>query len=150
MVKVIQLAADITKFLQTSKTRPNFKKAEKKRNVTNTGGIRPYFGSIPDYSSNANGLALTGVSLNGPADKAGLKAKDVVTTINEYKIGGIEDFDSALRKFKAGDKVKVYVPSPLSAATGPPAGSQPHHGPVKRTSEPPVLPQTSVVMIKSD
>ena len=109
MVKVIQLAADITKFLQTSETRPNFKKAEKKRNVTNTGGIRPYFGSIPDYASNANGLALTGVSLNGPADKAGLKAKDVVTTINEYKIGGIEDFDSALRKFKAGDKVKVTI-----------------------------------------
>ena len=49
----------------------------------------------------------------------------------------------------AGEKVNVYVPSPLSAATGPAAGSQPHHGPVNLTSEPPAFPQTSVVITKS-
>jgi S1-C subfamily serine protease len=73
-------------------------------------GDRPYFGSIPDYSQeDAGGLALTGVVENGPAAKAGLQAGDVITQFGESKITGIEDFDSALRKFKPGDKVKMKV-----------------------------------------
>ena len=109
MAKVVQFGAEITMHLQTTETRPNFKKAEKKRNVANTGGVRPYFGSIPDYADSVEGLPLNGVSANGPADKAGIKQKDIIIGINEYKIGGIEDFDSALRKFKAGDKISVTV-----------------------------------------
>ena len=34
----------------------------------------------------------------------------------------------------AGSKITVQLPSPLSVATGPPAGSQPQKGPVIRTS----------------
>ena len=34
----------------------------------------------------------------------------------------------------AGSSVTVQVPSPLSAATGPPFGSQLHQGPVRRTA----------------
>lgn len=109
MARIVEFGADVVVHLQTTEERPNFKKSEKKRNVANTGGERPYFGSIPDYADNADGLALTGVSANGPADKAGIKPKDIVVGINDYKIGGIEDFDSALRKFKAGDKVKVTI-----------------------------------------
>ena len=109
MAKVVRFGASITKELQTSDDRPNFQKAEKKRNVANTGGVRPYFGSIPDYADSVEGLPLTGVSTNGPADIAGIKPKDIIVGINDYKIGGIEDFDSALRKFKAGDKIKVTV-----------------------------------------
>ena len=109
IAKIVEYGADIAKHIQTMPVRPGFSKAEKKRNVANTGGVRPYFGSIPDYADNADGLALTGVSLNGPADKAGIKPKDIIVGIEKYKIGGIEDFDSALRKFKAGDKVKGVV-----------------------------------------
>ena len=109
IAKIVEYGADIAKHIQTMPVRPRFSKAEKKRNVANTGGVRPYFGSIPDYADNADGLALTGVSLNGPAEKAGIKPKDIIVGIEKYKIGGIEDFDSALRKFKAGDKVKVVV-----------------------------------------
>ena len=109
IAKIVEYGADIARHIQTMPVRPGFSKAEKKRNVANTGGVRPYFGSIPDYADNADGLALTGVSLNGPAEKAGIKPKDIIVGIEKYKIGGIEDFDSALRKFKAGDKVKVVV-----------------------------------------
>lgn len=109
MDRVTTLTTEIIVNLAQADERPNFKKAEKKRNVENTGGDRPYFGSIPDYSDNTDGLPLTGVAANGPADKAGIKPKDVVIELGKYKIGGIEDFDSALRKFKAGDKVPVKV-----------------------------------------
>ena len=107
--RITALTTEIISSIALADERPNFKKAEKKRNVANTGGDRPYFGSIPDYSDSSDGLPLTGVSTNGPASKAGIKAKDVVIGLGKYKIGGIEDFDSALRKFKAGDKVPVKV-----------------------------------------
>ena len=49
----------------------------------------------------------------------------------------------------AGENVNVYVPSILSTAVGPAAGSQPQNGPVILTSDPPVFPHTSVVITKS-
>ncbi len=49
----------------------------------------------------------------------------------------------------AGDNVNVYVPSPLSTAVGPANGSQFQNGPVILTTDPPVFPHTSVVIIKS-
>ena len=47
----------------------------------------------------------------------------------------------------AGSKVKVQEPSPLSEATGPAAGSQPHHGPVNATDV--ALEQTVVVIVRT-
>tara|TARA_Y100001934_G_C12372925_1_gene787493 strand:- start:702 stop:2744 length:2043 start_codon:yes stop_codon:yes gene_type:complete len=109
MARIIHLGAQITRHVQTMEQRPNFKKAEKQRNVADTGGDRPYFGSIPDYADNVDGLPLSGVSTNGPAALAGIKPKDVIVKVNDYKIGGIEDFDNALRKFKGGAKVNVTL-----------------------------------------
>jgi len=109
MRRITALTTEIIVAIAQADERPNFKKSEKKRNVENTGGDRPYFGSIPDYSDSADGLPLTGVAKNGPAEKAGLKPKDIVIGLGKYKIGGIEDFDSALRKFNAGDQVPVKV-----------------------------------------
>lgn len=73
------------------------------------GGDRPYFGSIPDFSQDQPGYALTGVTKDSPAEKAGLKGGDIIIRLGESKIGNLEDFDSALRKFKAGDKAPVVV-----------------------------------------
>lgn len=109
MDRVTALTTEIIVSIAQADERPNFKKSEKKRNVEDTGGDRPYFGSIPDYSDSTDGLPLTGVAKNGPAEQAGIKPKDVVIGLGKYKIGGIEDFDSALRKFKAGDKVPVKI-----------------------------------------
>jgi S1-C subfamily serine protease len=38
-----------------------------------------------------------------------MKAGDIIIQFGESKIGNLEDFDSALRKYKAGDKVPVTV-----------------------------------------
>ena len=53
--------------------------------------------------------ALTGVTKGGPAERGGIKAGDIIVEFGESKIGNLEDFDSALRKYKAGDKVPVVV-----------------------------------------
>ena len=73
------------------------------------GGDRPYFGSIPDFAQDAPGYAITGVTKDGPAERGGLKGGDVIVQFGDSRIGNLEDFDSALRKFKAGDKVPIVV-----------------------------------------
>ena len=73
------------------------------------GGTRPYFGSIPDFGRETAGYALMDVKQGGPADRAGIRSGDVVIQFGKSKIGGLEDFDSALRNYKSGDKVPVVV-----------------------------------------
>jgi membrane-associated protease RseP (regulator of RpoE activity) len=72
-------------------------------------GNRPYFGSIPEFGKEAEGYALQGVVSGGPAEKAGLKAGDVIVQLNSDRIGGLDDFDLALRKYSAGEQIEVTV-----------------------------------------
>jgi S1-C subfamily serine protease len=44
-----------------------------------------------------------------PAEKGGLLAGDIIIGVAENKIGNLDDFDSALRKFKGGDTVEITV-----------------------------------------
>ena len=111
LVRVAEMVADVAVAVAEMPARPSYREVKSTSHGTGTGsgGSRPYFGSIPDYSGDQPGLALSGVSKDGPADKAGLKAGDVIIKLGDSKVGNIDDFDGALRKFKAGDKVIVVV-----------------------------------------
>jgi S1-C subfamily serine protease len=73
------------------------------------GGDRPYFGSIPDFAQEQPGYGLMGVTKGSPAEKAGIRGGDVMVRFGESRIGNLADFDSALRKYKSGDKVPVVL-----------------------------------------
>ncbi len=81
----------------------------KERAVINRGGRRPYFGSIPDFGTEAKGYAISGVAPGSPAAKGGLKGDDIIIRVGESKIGSLEDFDLVLRKFAPGDDIDVTV-----------------------------------------
>ena len=70
---------------------------------------RPYFGSIPDFGVQGKGYAISGVAPGSPADEGGLEGGDAIVQLGPHRIGGLEDFDLALRKFAAGDAVAVVV-----------------------------------------
>lgn len=72
-------------------------------------GSRPYFGSIPDFSSNATGYSISGVAPGSPAEKGGLQGGDVIIKLGDSKVGSLDDFDLALRNFKPGEQVSVTV-----------------------------------------
>lgn len=107
MREVEQFVADAAVAIAAAEQRPLYK--ETKSPAQGKGGDRPYFGSIPDFSQDQPGYALTGVTKDGPADKAGLRGGDIIIKLGDSRIGNLEDFDSALRKHKAGDKVPVVV-----------------------------------------
>jgi hypothetical protein len=70
---------------------------------------RPYFGSIPDFANNSGGYAISGTGPGSPAADAGMQPGDVIIQLGEFKVGNLEDFDGALRKHEAGDRVPVVV-----------------------------------------
>lgn len=107
MRRVADMVADVALALARADERPHYQTTKAK--PQGRGGDRPYFGSIPDFASEEPGYHLGGVSPDSPAEKGGLKAGDAIIKLGEYKISNLEDFDGALRKYKAGDKVPVVV-----------------------------------------
>ncbi len=73
-----------------------------------SGGYGPYFGSIPDFAeAGVEGVRLSGVRVGSPAEKAGLRAGDVIVRFGGVTIRNLYDLTYALRSKRAGDKVEV-------------------------------------------
>ncbi len=66
-------------------------------------------GIMPDYTYSSGGVRVDGVSEGRAAQKAGLKAGDIVTQLGDYKVSSVESYMQALSKFKKGDSTKVVV-----------------------------------------
>ena len=72
-------------------------------------GYGPYLGTIPDMTPRDFGLRLTGVREGSPAEKAGLRAGDVVVEFAGREVTDIYAYTYALRESKAGDEVVIVV-----------------------------------------
>jgi hypothetical protein len=64
-------------------------------------------GIMPDYTFAGTGVRADGVSDGRPAQKAGLKAGDVIIQLGENNVTSLENYMQALGKFKKGDQTKV-------------------------------------------
>jgi hypothetical protein len=109
MRQVAGLVTDVALALAEADSRPTYQETKRPAMAGGGGGDRPYFGSIPDFAPTEPGYGISGVTSGSPADKGGLKAGDIIIKLGESRIGNLEDFDSALRKHKGGDKVPVIV-----------------------------------------
>jgi S1-C subfamily serine protease len=107
MVRITQLVADVVRELATAPERPAYIEVASK--MFARGGDRPYFGSIPDFGKPGKGYAITGVTKDSPAARGGLQGGDVIVRLGDSAVAGLEDFDSALRKHKAGETIPVVV-----------------------------------------
>ncbi len=110
MRRVVDYLVHLVQEIDSSETPPHYLEVKKIEHIGSGDGERPYLGSIPDYADEgAEGLKIMGVQPEGPAAKAGIEAGDLIIGFGESKITGIEDYDSALRKYKPGDRVKVKL-----------------------------------------
>jgi hypothetical protein len=108
MYRVVDLLEDIIVATAETKERPQYAAVKGRANIQRSGS-RPYFGSIPDFSSEKEGYSISGVGPGSPAEKGGLKGGDSIIEFGKNKITDLSDFDLALRKFSSGDVVEVTV-----------------------------------------
>jgi C-terminal processing protease CtpA/Prc len=86
--------------------------------------LAPYF-----KVEEKGGVLVVEVSRNTPAEKAGLKAGDVITRVGDEKITDADDLVQALRDYEAGDKVSIqYVRQGKNATTQAELEESDNHG----------------------
>lgn len=107
LVRLADLVTDVIRELATAPGRPAYIEVASPQFAR--GGDRPYFGSIPDFGKPGGGYAISGVAKDSPAARGGLAGGDLIVRLGESAITNLEDFDSALRKYKAGETVPVVV-----------------------------------------
>ncbi len=74
-----------------------------------TSGYGAYLGTIPDMSGTPGGVLLSGVRAGSPADKAGLRAGDIITRIGPHLVPDLQGMTDALRSYRAGDDADILV-----------------------------------------
>jgi Zn-dependent M28 family amino/carboxypeptidase len=108
--RVAKFALTLTKDLASAPSRPDYVKVERSdRESGARDALRVYLGTIPDYATEVQGVKLTGTRGGSPADKAGLKAGDIIVEFGGQKIANIYDYTYALDAAKIGQPVKVVV-----------------------------------------
>ena len=73
------------------------------------GGYGAYLGTVPDMTGGVQGVRLSGVREESPADLAGLMAGDVIVRIGETDVPDLQGMTDALRLHKPGDEVDIVV-----------------------------------------
>jgi len=89
-----------------SKSKLPFTKTRETQTTT-TARFSVTMGIMPDYTFSGAGVRVDGVSDGRPAQKAGLKAGDIILSIGDYKITSMESYMQTLGKFKKDDKTTV-------------------------------------------
>ncbi|MCC7010127.1 MAG: M20/M25/M40 family metallo-hydrolase [Acidobacteria bacterium] len=74
-----------------------------------SGTAAAYLGTVPDFTPVDRGVKLSGVTAGSPADKATLKAGDIVIGIGTHDVPDLQGMTDALRAYKPGDTVTVKV-----------------------------------------
>lgn len=74
-----------------------------------SSGFSVYLGTIPDYAAEVEGVKLSGVRADGPADKAGIKGGDIIVGLAGKTIGNIYDYTYALGDLVPDVEVDMIV-----------------------------------------
>ena len=113
---VADLALALARQLANREQRPPFvetiqqeKDPHSSGNVGAVSGYGPYFGSVPDFANEGQGVKFAEVRAGSPAAKAGLRGGDVMIAFAGMPIKTLYDFTFALREKKPGDRVDVVV-----------------------------------------
>ena len=112
---VADLALAVAQRLANRAERPEFVETVQQQdphssgNVGAVSGYGPYFGSVPDFANEGQGVKFAEVRAGSPAAKAGLRGGDVMIAFAGMPIKTLYDFTFALREKKPGDRVDVVV-----------------------------------------
>ena len=97
--QVITRTNDVGQKLAFTKTRET--------QTTTSARFSVSLGVMPDYTYTGTGVRIDGVSEGRAAQKAGMKAGDIIVQLGEHNVSSVENYMQALSKFKKGDATRV-------------------------------------------
>lgn len=108
--RIVQFVQRVIRSIDALPARPQFTKVEEPERRQMRGGFRVYLGTIPDYAeTDIEGMKLSGVRKGGPAEKAGLKAGDIIIKFGDREIKNVYDYTYALQDARPGQEVDIVV-----------------------------------------
>ncbi len=108
MEKVLHMVAAIVEQIANLPERPPYQQAPQPAERP-APAMRVAVGIVPDYAWDGEGVRLLGVREGSPADKAGLKAGDIIVEVAGKPIRNIYDYMDALSNAKPGEPVPFVV-----------------------------------------
>jgi len=111
MARVVALAERVTRDIADRAQPLTFVRAAAAAPTTSTrDATTAYLGSIPDMgATEVAGVRLTGVRADSPADKAGMKAGDIIVQFDGKPVKDLYAYTDALYAHQPGDAVDVVV-----------------------------------------
>ena len=109
--RVVGLAERVVRAIADRDARLTPVRVSRPAPVATAGRARDvYLGSIPDMSApETPGVRLTGVRADSPADRAGLKAGDIIVEFDGKTVKDLYGYTDALQARKPGDTVQIVV-----------------------------------------
>jgi hypothetical protein len=71
--------------------------------------LRAYLGTVPDYATSTEGMALATVVAGGPAARAGLRGGDVVVELGGRPVRNVYDYTFAIEALRPGQPVVIVI-----------------------------------------
>ena len=110
--KVARLVTGVAEQIANKQTMLTLVKGAGKPPAPVAGSSRGYgaaLGTIPDFSPVAKGVKISGVREGSAAQKAGMRAGDIIIRFDDTEIADLQAMTDGLRARKPGDAVKVTV-----------------------------------------
>jgi hypothetical protein len=108
MARVVGFTTELTRAVADLPQRPTFQRVADEGSGERRG-FKVRTGVIPEFAYEGQGVKLSGVRGGSAADKAGLKAGDIVVRFGAREIRNIYDYMYGLGDHKAGETVTLTV-----------------------------------------
>jgi aminopeptidase YwaD len=107
LARVAAFVRDVAREVGDADKRPTYMQAKTDAATGRSMSFRVYLGTIPNYAEGGEGLKLDGVREGSPAEKAGLRAGDVIVRLAGREVKNVYDYTYALGEMKAGQEYEV-------------------------------------------
>ncbi len=108
MEKLVQMIAVVVERIANMPERPQFQRAPQPAERP-AAPVRVSTGIVPDYSWEGEGVKLMGIRPGSPAEKAGLKAGDIIVEVAGKQIRNLYDYMDALNSVEPNKPVNFVV-----------------------------------------
>jgi hypothetical protein len=108
LIQIAEFVREIAISVANEPQRIAFTKVKVEQRPTGRG-FRVYLGTVPNYSDQSDGMKLDGVRPGSPAEKAGMRAGDIVVKLGKMAIKNVYDYTYALGEMRGGEEIEAVL-----------------------------------------